>query len=136
MKTGKMQFAKIFTAGVIFLLLFYSARLSAQSVSKPSSAVVVSEIVENRVHYILDLTVLPSFLEKALLLEHIFADSKLLIEKTDISGKTLDLYSDSENKQEEIILVLNDYINLVIEEGKKLNSEQREQLSQKYNKYR
>lgn len=131
-----MHFVKIFTAGVIFLLLSYSVRLSAQSDSKPTSAVVVSGIEEGRIHYVLNLTAIPSFLERALLLEHLFADSKLLIEKTDISGKTLDLYSDSNNKQEDIILLLNDYINLVIEEGKKVNSEQREQLSQKYNKYR
>ncbi|MBK7175371.1 MAG: hypothetical protein IPH84_19635 [Bacteroidales bacterium] len=123
----------------LFLLLL-PLNLLAQTLENDKSEkdpiVKIVGTEESRVHYTLDLTQLPGFYEKALVVESIFADPKVVIDKTDISVPFLNIYSSLEYDSNEVVKNLENYINKAIEQGSKLSVEEKDSLSAKYNKFR
>ncbi|MBK7175397.1 MAG: hypothetical protein IPH84_19765 [Bacteroidales bacterium] len=123
----------------IFILLL-PLNLLAQSAgnheTEKNPLVKIIGIEDNRVHYSLDLAQLPGFYEKALVVESIFADPKVVIDKTDISVPFLNIYSSLEYDSNGVVKNLENYINKAIEQGSKLSMEEKDSLSAKYNKFR
>lgn len=87
-------------------------------------------------YFLLDLTSLPGFFERAYLLDLIFADSKLVVNNTNISGPSLELFSDRINDPAQLLKSLESYREKAIVAGTSLNEEQKQDLLTKYNKYR
>ncbi len=84
----------------------------------------------------LNLTTLPGFFERAYLLDLIFADSKLVINNTNISGPSLELFSNKINDPVQLLKSLESYRDKAITAGSSLNEVQKKDLLKKYDKYR
>jgi hypothetical protein len=96
--------------------------------------VVSTEASRNNI--IVDLTSLPGFFERAYLLDLIFADSRMVIHETNISGSNLELYSDKLNDISQVLIALNSFRDKAINAGKSFNENQKKELMEKYEKYR
>jgi hypothetical protein len=113
----------------------YSQEISHKSTPDSRFAVVVSS--DNLNNYIsIDLASLPGFFERAYLLDHIFADPKLVVNNSNISGPSLEVFSDKLNNTNGLIKSLEEYRDKAIEAGKSLSDAQKQVLLEKYNKYR
>ncbi len=84
----------------------------------------------------LDMTSLPGFFERAYLLDLIFADSKLVVNNTNISGASMELFSNKINNPVQLLKSLESYRDKAITAGSSLNEEQKNDLLKKYDKYR
>lgn len=84
----------------------------------------------------LDLTSLPGFFERAYLLDLIFVDPNLVVNNTNISGPSLELFSNKMNNPVQLLKSLESYREKAINAGSSLNEEQKIELLKKYDKYR
>jgi hypothetical protein len=102
--------------------------------STPFARIISSD--ENNNYYSLELNQMPGFFEKAYLLDLIFSDSKIVINKTSLSEPTLEIFSSIVNDSKEIIECLVTYQLKAIQAGRTLIPAQKDELMKKYDKYR
>jgi hypothetical protein len=132
-----VNYRGVILTGLLFL--FFSTFSSAQDLGMkyPSvkSFVTVSGTEDNQRFFNLDLTEMPDKIERAFLLEYIFADPTVVIVRTDISGDVLQLISNVENAPELIVGHLETYKVKALAAAKELSPDSRNELLKKYEKY-
>jgi hypothetical protein len=109
----------------------------AGEVKQPGKAFVTlisSNDVNN--YFSLDLENLPGFFEKAYLLDLIFADPNLVVNNTNISGSSLELFSNKMNDPVQLLKSLESYREKATTAGTSLSEEKKKDLLKKYDKYR
>lgn len=87
-------------------------------------------------YYRIDLQSIPGFFERSYLLDLLFADSKVLIDKTDISSNYLDVRVSREEDKIVIVNQLEVYLAKSKEMGEKTPEADKKELVKKYNKYK
>ena len=87
-------------------------------------------------YYRIDIQSVPDFFERSYLLELLFADSKILIVKTDISSNYLDVRVSREEDKTVVSTQLEAYLAKSIEMGEKTSEADKKELVKKYNKYK
>jgi hypothetical protein len=87
-------------------------------------------------YFLVDMTTFPGFFEKAYFLDLIFADSKLVVNNSNISGSTLELFSDRINDTEQLLKSLEEYCKKALSASTILKENEKQELVAKYNKYR
>lgn len=125
---------------IAFLLFMIPVQVFSQGVTSKNipehrfAAVVMTDTLNNYIS--IDLASLPGFFERAFLLDHIFADPQLVVNNSNISGPTLVVFSNKLNDSSGLIKSLEKYRNEAIEAGKSLSDVKKQELLEKYNKYR
>jgi hypothetical protein len=84
----------------------------------------------------LDLTMLPGFFERAYLLDLLFVDPQVVVNKTNISGPSLILFCERSHDLQLVFKSLDDYRLKALNAGKSITGSQREEFLKKYEKYR
>jgi hypothetical protein len=139
-KHMKLIEIRILCVLIVSLLFIVPLTLSAQQQktnvksTHPFAAVVSSDSVNN--HISIDLTQLPVFLERAILLDLVFADPHLVVKVTNISGQKLELFSDKQNDLNLVLRSLESYRDKAINDNRTMNEGKKKQLLKKYAKFR
>lgn len=87
-------------------------------------------------YYRIDLQSIPGFFERSYLLDLLFADSKVLIDKTDISANYLDVRVSRDEEKTVVVSQLDAYLVQSKEMGEKTSEADKKELVKKYNKYK
>ncbi|NVO18988.1 MAG: hypothetical protein HXX13_04775 [Bacteroidetes bacterium] len=119
---------------IVPMTLTAQQQKSKQKALPPFATVVSSDAVNN--YLSVDLTELPVFLERAILLDLVFADPHLVVKVTDISGSKLELFSDKLNDIGLVLKSLDSYRDKAIHDNKTLDEGKKKQLLKKYSKFR
>lgn len=114
--------------------VFSQQSMKAASTENHFASVIKSDETNN--YILLDLTSLPGFFERAFLLDLIFADPNLVVNNSNISGPSLELFSNKMNNPVQLLKSLESYRDKAITAGTSLNEEQKKELLMKYGKYR
>jgi len=119
---------------ILFPSFVYSQENSKSTEKLPFARVVSSDEINN--YFSLDLEQLPGFFERAYLLDLIFADSKLVISDSRISGTSLEVFSNKINDKKLVLESLETYLEKALHAGKTSSPSQKEELMKKFDKYR
>ena len=115
--------------------LVFAATLQAHSQENKPFACLSGQTAEQNI-YSIEIQQLPGFFERACLAESIFADSRLLLDRTDLNAKVLVVLSNKENATEDIISALTAYCWNALKSGQTLSPAEKEVLLGKFKKYR
>ncbi len=131
------EVALIWVALLIILIPFSAFPQQATKVAERENPFVTVVSTDDLNIYIsIDLTRLPGFFERAYMLDLIYADSKIVVNKTDISGPALEVFSNKINDTGPILKSIESYRAKAISAGISLSESQKKDLMKKYDKYR
>lgn len=126
-------FNKLYFA-LICALLFVATQQAHSQENKPFARL-SGQTAEQNI-YSIEIRQLPGFFERACLAESIFADSRLLLDRTDLNAQVLVVISNKENAKEDIINALTAYCMDALKSGQTLSPDEKEVLLGKFKKYR
>lgn len=115
--------------------LVFVATLKAHCQENKPFANLSGQTAEQNI-YSIEIQQLPGFFERACLAESIFADSRLLLDQTDLKARVLVVLSNKENATEDIINALTTYCMDALKSGQTLSPAEKEVLLRKFEKYR
>jgi len=123
----------------LLLILIPFAAFAQQAANKGGNEVPFTTIVSTDAYnnyFAVNLTLLPGFFERAYMLDLIFSDPKLVINNTDISGSSLEVFSNRVNDTDQVVKSIENYRSQAIAAAKSMDEKQKNALLEKYNKYR
>jgi hypothetical protein len=123
-----------FISSIVPLSVFSQTGKSLVTSDQPVAVVVSSDEINNNIS--LDLTRIPDFFRRAYLLDLLFSDPTLVVNNSNISGPSLELFSNKVNDVKQVLTTLETYYDKAILAEKTLNESQKNELMKKYAKYR
>jgi hypothetical protein len=87
-------------------------------------------------YYSADLTQLPEFFERAFLLDLLFANPKLVVNNSNINGKSLEIFSSSEFDSAQVLNTLQVFHDEAAKANREYSDVQKKELLKKYEKYK
>lgn len=136
MKTDRSSSFSLLT-GLIFGIILASGILlqaSGQTQPKPFARLVSSD--ETNRYFELDLSQLPSFFEKAYLLDNLFGDSLVVVQNSSLKNEFLPLICNNNLKTEKVLLHLEDLKARVIKAAVSISESEKAIIERKFAKYR
>ena len=124
--------------GMLFLLLPFTGKAQkANSNNSATKAFAVIKSVDNtNTYFTADLMQLPTFFEKAFFLDLIFSDNQLVVDKSILSGASIELFSSLEHDPSAVLVSLKAYQEKAIEAETNFSAEKKAELLKKYDKFR
>jgi hypothetical protein len=123
-----------FISSIVPLYVFSQSGKSIKTPCQPVAVVVSTD--ENNNNISVDLTRIPDFFGRAYLLDLLFSDPVLVVNNSNISGPSLELFSNKVNDINKVLNALETYYEKAILAEETLNESQKDELSKKYAKYR
>jgi hypothetical protein len=125
-------------AGLLVLFLPLSGKGQQNSSGTVQAGAFSTDVSSDQVniYFSADLLQLPVFFERAFFLQLVFADTKMVVNNSNISGATLEIFSSRENDPVQIKASLEVYRNQALEAEKNMPADQKKELVNKYEKFR
>jgi hypothetical protein len=120
---------------LLFPLIVYGQQQTiVGNASKPFATITSTDATNT--YFSADLTLMPTFFERAYFLDAVFSDPKLVVNNSNISGESILLFSNKEYDAAKVLETLQSFHDKAIEAGKTFPPAKKNELLKKYEKFR